>query len=239
VGISGLFNERNYALLWSGSAASVVNLNPPGYLSSIATRIVGDWVIGEGYDSSNQHHALLWDLSTSPSTVTDFQAASDAAGVSRATPWNISSSGDIVGVNVTVTNPGPPPERFYTPVLWTPATPRLPGDANLDGKVSFADFQILERNYGSNDSYWKMADFNDDRVTDDADFVLLLRHYGQTVDGSAVAVSPGEREALAAFAASVPEPGAVAFVVLSFVALGRRKRALKAAVTQIDIRHAR
>ena len=36
------------------------------------------------------------------------------------------------------------------------------GDANLDGTVNYADFQILEANYGLSDTWWEQGDFNDD-----------------------------------------------------------------------------
>ncbi|MDB5322651.1 MAG: hypothetical protein JWN40_4282 [Phycisphaerales bacterium] len=197
------------ALMWSGSAASVVDLSPPGYLASEATRVIGDWAIGDGVDANYQHHAILWDLSTSPTTIIDLEPAAVAAGVGGATPWNLSSSGAIAGVKVTVTNPGPPREKTFTPVAWTPEI-RLPGDANLDGEVSFGDFQIWEQNFGSKDSWWKTGDFNDDRVTDTADFALLMRHYGQSVNGTP--------------AASVPEPGAVLWVAAIALLARRGKR---------------
>jgi len=206
IGFSGLpFDSTSRALMWTGSAASVVDLSPPGFLATEATRVIGDWAIGDGVDAGG-HHALLWDLSTTPATVIDLEPAAVAAGFGAATPWNLSSSGAIAGVKVTIIS-RTPLEKSFTPVAWTPDA-RLPGDANLDGEVSFGDFQILERNFGSQDSYWKLGDFNDDRVTDSADFALLLQHYGESVNGVA--------------ASTVPEPGAVLWQATVVAALAWR-----------------
>ena len=47
------------------------------------------------------------------------------------------------------------------------------GDANLDGVVDYADFQILEANYGDTNTYWKQGDFNDDGMVNWQDLNLL------------------------------------------------------------------
>jgi hypothetical protein len=211
-----------HALMWTGSAASTVDVSPAGYLSSEIFRLVGDWAVGDGVDADHHYHALLWDFSTSPATVTDLEPASVAAGVAGAQPQNLSSSGAIAGVLVKVVTAGPPPVKSFAPVAWTPVT-RLPGDADLDGAVTFRDFQILERNFGSNDSYWKTADFNDDRVTDLADVAILMKHLNM----SAGAATPAEREEVAAFVNSVPEPGLEVSAAVGVMALARRRRSVR------------
>jgi len=199
-----------HALMWTGTADSVVDLNPAGFGASVATKIVGDWVVGYGIPVGGKTHALMWDLSTPTPTVYDLH--DDAAiGYDTSTAWNISSSGAIAGVTLMYPDASVPGGNFNAAIGWTPTGPRLPGDADLDGKVSFADFQILEENLGSTDSWWKTGDFNDDRVTDQADYALLIRHYGESVGAGA--------------AASVPEPGAVVWVgVMGIMLVGRRFR---------------
>jgi hypothetical protein len=61
VGGVSLFGGISHALLWSGSAASVVDLHPAGFDSSYARGISGNSQVGEGFDSmASQTHALLW-----------------------------------------------------------------------------------------------------------------------------------------------------------------------------------
>jgi hypothetical protein len=51
-----------HALLWSGSAASALDLNPAGITDSFATGIAGSQQVGYGYDpaSGSNAHAFLW-----------------------------------------------------------------------------------------------------------------------------------------------------------------------------------
>jgi hypothetical protein len=106
------------------------------------------------------------------------------------------------------------------------ATVPLVGDADLDKVVSFADFQALERGFGSIDASRAMGDLNGDLAVTFADFMLLKEHFGEQFGGPAIAPSPAERAALDAFAAAhVPEPGVtwVALTALGWV-LGRRPK---------------
>jgi hypothetical protein len=60
------------------------------------------------------------------------------------------------------------------------------GDANLDGKVDFADFQILQSNFGKNGKWWEEGDFNADGKVDGEDLKLLKANLkGLTVDEQA------------------------------------------------------
>ena len=47
------------------------------------------------------------------------------------------------------------------------------GDANRDGTVNFADFQILEQNYGFSNASWSEGDFNGDGVVNWSDLNAL------------------------------------------------------------------
>ena len=54
----------------------------------------------------------------------------------------------------------------------------LPGDANNDGVVNFADYQIVEKQLGSSAS---QSDFNHDNTVNTADLKLLYANYGKTL----------------------------------------------------------
>jgi hypothetical protein len=99
---------NGHALLWRGSASSVVDLHPDGFNSSGATAASGGMQAGWGYTTSGQNqHALKW--AGSASTVVDLDptgiwARSEALGI----------SGDqVVGLG-RMTDPGP-----LRALLWT------------------------------------------------------------------------------------------------------------------------
>jgi hypothetical protein len=100
----------------------------------------------------------------------------------------------------------------------------LPGDANADGAVDFSDFQILERGFGRPDARWATGDFTEDGQVTAADLRQLLLHYGRRIDGAAAPVPADEAAALAAFAASVPEPAGVGVVAALLCVVMRRPR---------------
>ncbi len=57
----------------------------------------------------------------------------------------------------------------------------LPGDANMDRKVTFADYVILERNFGATNATWAMGDFNGDGKVTFADYIMLETSFGKSV----------------------------------------------------------
>ena len=83
----------------------------------------------------------------------------------------------------------------------------FPGDANLDGKVEFADFLVLSANFG-NDGGWADGDFNASMTVDFADFLLLSENFGNSNE----------------LAASVPEPATTWLVTLPALFAARRRR---------------
>jgi hypothetical protein len=91
-------------------------------------------------------------------------------------------------------------------------TEPLPGDANFDGAVNLADFNILAANFGAADRFWYQGDFNGDGRVNLQDFNLLAGHFGQNN------ATPG---------AAVPEPSSAALVsaLVSPLLLARRRRA--------------
>ena len=87
----------------------------------------------------------------------------------------------------------------------------LPGDADGNGTVAFADFLILSTNFG-NPGEWMQGDFDASRDVGFADFLLQSANFGKTASGADSLV------------ASVPEPSftwALAFVTVLW---GRRIR---------------
>jgi len=67
--------------------------------------------------------------------------------------------------------------------------PLLPGDANGDGRVGFADVIIVARHYGTTNATWADGDFNGDGSVGFDDLVVLARNYGRTVPLSSDAAS--------------------------------------------------
>ncbi len=81
-----------------------------------------------------------------------------------------------------------------------------PGDANLDGTVSFADFSILQTKFGQAGT-WLDGDFNDTGDVTFADFAIQQANFGMTV-------AP----------AAVPEPATLSLLALGSLTLLRRRR---------------
>lgn len=96
------------------------------------------------------------------------------------------------------------------------------GDTNLDGRVTFTDFQRLESGFGQPGATWRTGDFNYDGVVDRTDFALLYANYGTSLNGPPVPASAAELQGLNAFAADVPEPSAM--MTLLFAGAGAMMR---------------
>ena len=93
------------------------------------------------------------------------------------------------------------------------------GDANLDGTVNLADFNRLAGAFGTTGgALWSQGDFNYDGNVNLADFNRLAGNFGQSAAGSEV--TPQD---WANLAAAVPEPGAMAGIVLGALACARRR----------------
>lgn len=101
----------------------------------------------------------------------------------------------------------------------------LPGDADLNFSVTFADLVSLAQNYNGTNKVWSQGDFNYDQSVSFADLVLLAQNYNKSL--TALQAS----EVGAAFASDyaralslVPEPTTLTAMSLGLVALGSRRR---------------
>lgn len=89
----------------------------------------------------------------------------------------------------------------------------IPGDADLDGKVDFADLLTVARNYGTTTgNSWQTGDFYGTGQVDFSDFLVVARHYGQSLGG---AVSP---------ALTVPEPTCLTLAIVGSLQIFRRRK---------------
>ncbi len=80
-----------------------------------------------------------------------------------------------------------------------------PGDANLDGMVTDADYTIWADTYGSTEDL--RADWNDDNEVTDADYTIWADNYGEGTEGVAV-----------------PEPVTLTLLGLGMLGLLRKRR---------------
>lgn len=82
------------------------------------------------------------------------------------------------------------------------------GDVDLNGKVEFADFLALSKNFGESGG-WAQGDFDGNGEVDFPDFLSLSANFG-------------ESSALAA--ASVPEPCSMVLLLFGVIAIDRLRR---------------
>lgn len=86
------------------------------------------------------------------------------------------------------------------------------GDADLNNFVDTLDFNLLAGNFGGSGKSWTQGNFNYDLVTDSTDFNLLVSNFGRRMPGAAPALG-----------AVVPEPSAVAAILITAAATRRRR----------------
>lgn len=84
--------------------------------------------------------------------------------------------------------------------IYTLDRPRIPGDSNRDGKVTFADYQALESNFGTRALGWESGDFDGNGLVNFGDYQQLEANFGQ----------------------SIPEPASLCLLLAGMVALRRK-----------------
>ena len=77
----------------------------------------------------------------------------------------------------------------------------LPGDANRDGKVTFADYIALELGFGTSGG-WSAGDFNGDGIVNFKDYIILESNFNR----------------------GVPEPATMSLVALGGLAMLKRRK---------------
>ncbi len=81
---------------------------------------------------------------------------------------------------------------------------KIPGDANLDGKVDNLDATVLAANWQTPEgATWETGDFNDDGRVDDVDATLLAANWQCGLEGSK----------------SVPEPSTYAMITIGIICM--------------------
>jgi Concanavalin A-like lectin/glucanases superfamily len=80
----------------------------------------------------------------------------------------------------------------------------LPGDANMDGAITDADYTIWADHYGASPAIWLMGDFDGSGEITDADYTIWADNYG-------------------AGTSAIPEPATLSILALSVV-IARRRR---------------
>jgi fibronectin-binding autotransporter adhesin len=103
----------------------------------------------------------------------------------------------------------------------------LRGDANLDGKVNFADLVTLAQNFNNNTGLasWDIGDLDYDGNVGFADLVLLAQNFNGVLPGEPIAGAPESFEdGWAAALASVPDPAGAGAFALAAGGLCRRRR---------------
>jgi MYXO-CTERM domain-containing protein len=161
-------------------------------------------IVGGAFVDASDHvfHAFLYEQGT----MTDLNTllSPSAANWVLNEAKSISNNGQIVGLG---TNSGV--KHMF---LLTPALPPLLGDANGDDKVDFADFQIVERNFGLAGDF-SAGDFSGDGLVDHLDFNILHEHFGD------VRTAGGAAEG-----STVPEPGGFGLLAIAALVLRRQRR---------------
>jgi hypothetical protein len=95
----------------------------------------------------------------------------------------------------------------------------LYGDADLNGRVTFADFLILQNNYNKAGG-WAEGDWNGDGMVTFSDFLILQNNYNKS--GSGVSLQPA-----GIGTTGVPEPGSLMALGLGSAAMLLRKRRVR------------
>ena len=207
IGGSAVTTGMAYHAPASGNAAQLATLTlGPGTPSIFRLGVLVDNVGGAAND-------IFWP------TVTGLNG--DVAGFTRGNNpphndidlyWILSAHpGDIISVGATF-RPGASNAAIGGFTFDLP----VPGDANLDGTVNFADLLTLAQNYGQPNENWQHGDFNDDGTVNFSDLLILAQHYGQSLE------EPPAAQVDAGSLAALPDPALCGPLAALAVLLHRR-----------------
>ncbi|MDP9175238.1 MAG: hypothetical protein M3O30_15425 [Planctomycetota bacterium] len=218
IAATGLLNLNNNSLTLTYGTNPSPNSTVRGYIQNGFGSALVPWTGGNGITSSSAladsaHHSVAF--------------ADGADGVIQHLPAGISSAAPAGGA---------------LPAGNELITYAFAGDANLDGRVDFADFIILSNNFGTTRTNWDQGNFNYDGSVDFADFVILSNNFGDgVIAGTAFGATPGELAQYNMLASSfgisssqiatwdarvaaLPEPASVSIISFGAVALLKRRR---------------
>jgi hypothetical protein len=103
----------------------------------------------------------------------------------------------------------------------------LLGDVDLNGVVNGIDFGIFAANFNKTVTSWDQGDFDYNGVVNGIDFGYLAANFNQAASGASALAALDAFAAANGLLADVPEPGMVAVIGLSTMALlARRRRAI-------------
>ena len=100
---------------------------------------------------------------------------------------------------------GPPGRDFQRVPTLEELETLLPGDADMDGEVTFSDFLVLSDRFGGRGT-WGHGDFNQDFDVNFDDFLIQSAHFGQSRN-----------------VAAIPEPSAMMLLGIGLLFLKRRR----------------
>ena len=201
VGYRGMqFGNSPHAMLWQGSVASAVDLNPAGYNDSVAFGTDGTRQVGMAIPAGGQEHAVMWN--GTPSSIVDL-GAQLPAGFSVSAAFTINAAGNVFGDAIDSSG-------IVHAIEW--AQHLLPGDANFDGRVNFADLLITAQHYGATGQNFGTGDFNGDGSVNFADLLILAQNYGASASAQSFPAN------------AVPEPTQALTMTVTSTLFVRRRR---------------
>jgi len=188
-----------------GTYAYELRFNLTGY-DPASANLSGDWAADQsgsimlnGADTGVSLPDGNWNIATDPN-LTPFSISSGFKAGANLLDFVVPEPDGFDGLRV----------RGLTLTVKPPAF--LPADFNDNGKVDFADLLILAQHYGTKTgAVHATGDANGDGAVNFDDVLILAQEYGQT------GISPD--------ASPVPEPAAVAALVVTGGFMGRRRRA--------------
>jgi hypothetical protein len=156
----------------AGSESQLNALTPLTGTGVEATQ-VGDSTIVGFVTSTTPSFPLAYTLNAGSNATTSYISGLTPGATYHVTVigWNVAINTSGTGTALTASSAG---------VLTIATPPLLPGDANGDGGVSFADYLVLEQNFGKSGMTFRQADFNHDTNVSFADYLLLEANFGRS-----------------------------------------------------------
>ena len=98
---------------------------------------------------------------------------------------------------------------------------KIPGDTDFDGHVTFGDFLVLSKNYGTETGLWSLGDFDSNGEVDFPDFLVLSKNFER---------GPATDEPTTS---AVPEPNGLLLLSIALLGLGRIRARSKSRTSEL------